>query len=295
MITKSAIEMLLRSALPPSLHNSTPQLAHILANLANGQLTEEEAQEKISQSKSIADAFELLSGRHLSSNNTALSFGNSNQFGDVTIEDIAGNNITKFSVNIYYNSSKENKNARQGSFRKPEATSNENDLMELLILLEEAGFKSSRSRPSKYELDQYYVLKNEIMSLIHYRYYGTDRLQYVRIPFIRRCIQCKKKADVLAQIDTSKSWDYHLNMLPRCPNDTVVPEKAIIEVIVSFPDNTFAFQIPESKTILWNQPPQILPERQWIPHKDFKETRPPRFDFPNLGDYIVELKRKLSI
>lgn len=53
----------------------------------------------------------LLSGKQVKTNDSLVDFGDGNQFGDITIRDIAGNNIIKININIYFD-----KNNTQPSF-----------------------------------------------------------------------------------------------------------------------------------------------------------------------------------
>lgn len=101
MLTAADIDIALRQHLPADLHSAIPSLAQILAQASTGAVSTAEAQARLATSPGLADALRALSGRHVQSHDSLISFGSDNQMGDVTISgDVAGRDVIKLHVNL---------------------------------------------------------------------------------------------------------------------------------------------------------------------------------------------------
>ena len=135
-----------------------------------------------------------------------------------------------------------------------------------------------------------------MMLSFHHIFTNAGELRYRKIPYLRRCRSCKRKADMLFTLDSSKSWGYHLNTLPTCPNDELVPQKTTLEQIITLEKQNFAFHIPEGATVLWGISTTQYVERPWIPHEEFssQELYGNIEEIP-FEEIIGELKKRLRI
>lgn len=87
-----AIEQALRTILPPEHYAQIPSLAAILSALASGrsvQLPENTA------AQAFVSLIDRLAGQQVATERAVVHFGAHNQLGDVTIQDVAGNNVIK--------------------------------------------------------------------------------------------------------------------------------------------------------------------------------------------------------
>lgn len=100
-ISVSALEAALRAALPAQLHRHAPALAQLVADTAAGAITAEEASERLRTDIALSQLFASLAGQHVDAQGAVISFGAGSQLGDVSIQDVAGRDIIKFSVTVY--------------------------------------------------------------------------------------------------------------------------------------------------------------------------------------------------
>ncbi|MBI1924610.1 DUF4145 domain-containing protein [Candidatus Poribacteria bacterium] len=168
-------------------------------------------------------------------------------------------------------------------------------VLQTLFLLDLGNYRARQKDERKDQRIQFFTIKDEVMRLIHEAFTNTGSLRYSRVPFLRRCLACKRKADLLHKEDTQKSWEYHLNMLPQCPDDTDVPEKAAIELLLLYKGERFSFHIPESKTILWSLSPEEMIEKKWVPEVDFDRSDRWKIDTRPLKDIVTKLKLYMNV
>lgn len=102
MTNTADIETTLQAALPAHLSGAAPELARLLNELAEHQLSTKDAQRQVAASGGLRDALEVLAGQTLSVSNAAISFGAGTQTGDITIGDVAGGDLIKVNLNVYY-------------------------------------------------------------------------------------------------------------------------------------------------------------------------------------------------
>jgi hypothetical protein len=100
MIDASVLAQSLIIALPTRFHDETHNLAEILAEAANGNISQEEAQRRITENSSFQSMFQVLAGKDIESGSGIISFGSNNQLGDIGFRDIAGRDIVNLSINI---------------------------------------------------------------------------------------------------------------------------------------------------------------------------------------------------
>jgi hypothetical protein len=100
MIEHKDIEIALRSVLPSHLHDHIPNLAHILADVANEHISHDRAKERIARDPFLLSVIQALAGNQISTSNALLSFGKDAQLGDVTIRDLAGRDVVNFTIHI---------------------------------------------------------------------------------------------------------------------------------------------------------------------------------------------------
>lgn len=99
MVDSAMIEKALKQVLPKNTSALIPELAELLTQAANNDLSPEEFQEAFINNNEVQKLIKALSGKSISSENTVISFGRENQFGDVTVRDVAAGNIIHLTMN----------------------------------------------------------------------------------------------------------------------------------------------------------------------------------------------------
>lgn len=99
MADAALIEKALKRSLPKSTKALIPELAKLLSQAANKELSPEEFQEAFINNNEVQALIKALSGKSISSEDTVISFGSENQFGDVTVRDVAAGNIVHLTMN----------------------------------------------------------------------------------------------------------------------------------------------------------------------------------------------------
>ena len=94
------LERALRVALPAESQAQAPGLARLLSALDTGVLSAEALRERLTADPSFAQVLRGLVGQQINLGGMAVSFGEGNQIGDVSIRDLAGRDIV--TVNVYH-------------------------------------------------------------------------------------------------------------------------------------------------------------------------------------------------
>jgi tetratricopeptide (TPR) repeat protein len=100
MPSSDDIAAALRRAVPAGVQADIPALARLLAEVASGTLSQEEAQARIAAAQ-LAPLLAALAGQQIDAGGAALSFGQGSQVGEVNVRDVAGGNIVHLTVNVY--------------------------------------------------------------------------------------------------------------------------------------------------------------------------------------------------
>jgi hypothetical protein len=100
MTTRKEIERALRTALPEELQDKALYLSVLLSSVIDHSLTPEEFKEELLAEPAANKAYNKLSGKHITLDKAVISFGQGNQAGDITVRDVAGNNINRIHINI---------------------------------------------------------------------------------------------------------------------------------------------------------------------------------------------------
>jgi hypothetical protein len=75
-------------------------MARTLAEAANGEISAETAAAKIVADPASSGIVDELAGKQFPVNNTLLSFGSGNQFGDIAFRDVAGRDIVNIQTGL---------------------------------------------------------------------------------------------------------------------------------------------------------------------------------------------------
>lgn len=102
MVTTDAIERALQAVLPSDQQTQAQRLATILADAANGLLSQEDARDRIAALPDSASLIASLAGQRIQANHSVLSFGADGQFGNVSIRDIVGRDFIQLHQTIVY-------------------------------------------------------------------------------------------------------------------------------------------------------------------------------------------------
>lgn len=117
----------------------------------------------------------------------------------------------------------------------------------------------------------FYALKDEAMEVLHRRLSQTGAMSLHFIPYLRRCVPCKKRADALHAADPSRSWEYHLNLLPRCPADAEDLERSSVSMTIRWQNQKFNLHAPRKEALRWNVAVEELDRQVWVPDNDYVE------------------------
>ena len=94
------VERALRAALPAESQAQAPGLARLLSALDTGALSAEALRERLTADPSFAQVLRGLVGQQINLGGMAVSFGEGNQIGDVSIRDLAGRDL--ITINVYH-------------------------------------------------------------------------------------------------------------------------------------------------------------------------------------------------
>lgn len=148
-------------------------------------------------------------------------------------------------------------------------------ILRLLELLE-AGTHMARSADRADRLRIcFFALKDQAMAVLHRLLRDTGAVSYHLAPYVKRCVTCKKRADVLHTADPSRSWEYHLNLLPTCPRDEEILDRSTVSMTVRWQNRKFNLHAPRKEALKWNLAVDDLDRKVWVPDRDFDaaETR----------------------
>lgn len=100
MITRKEIEQALQQTLPDESQDQVLYLSILLTSLINQTISPETFIEQLSAEPVAENVFSKLAGRSIKGEKVAISFGEGSQMGDISVSDIAGNNIFKPTIHI---------------------------------------------------------------------------------------------------------------------------------------------------------------------------------------------------
>lgn len=101
MTAPEQIDQALQRLLPEERQAERAALARLLGEILRGALKPEAASAQIAADPALQAALRGLAGQQISTTDATVAFGEDNQFGDVTIDEVAGGNITKLTLNYY--------------------------------------------------------------------------------------------------------------------------------------------------------------------------------------------------
>jgi hypothetical protein len=119
----------------------------------------------------------------------------------------------------------------------------------------------------------FYALKDQGMAYLYELLKDTDAVAYHKVPFLRRCVGCKRKADAAHDADPSRPWEHHLNALPPCPFDTEDFDRGTISMTVQWLGRNFNFHAPIREGLKWGLDVDTLPVKSWTPEDDFRSLQ----------------------
>ncbi len=142
-----------------------------------------------------------------------------------------------------------------------------------------------------------YAAKDALMRVFHRLLSRTGDVSYYLVPYLRRCARCKRRADALHEADPGRTWEYHLNLMPRCPEDEEVPERSSIAQVIRWGGQRFEFHIPRPKIVGWGLDPQSLESKTWVPERDFdsQAAQPDVLSLQALIDELAALVDQLEL
>jgi hypothetical protein len=91
---------MLAGALPEFPKSAVAMLGKVLATVLHGSLPSAEASKALEAVPELAQLLKYLSGKTIRAEGALVSFGSSNQFGVVTIENAAGGDIYRFEIHV---------------------------------------------------------------------------------------------------------------------------------------------------------------------------------------------------
>jgi hypothetical protein len=161
--------------------------------------------------------------------------------------------------------------ANRGGGQGPERDF-DGEVLRLLELLD-VGSRMARSagRDDRARVS-FYALKDDAMAFLNRVLGKTGVLSYNIAPYLKRCVKCRKTADKLHAADPSRSWAYHLNLLPQCPSDEEDLDHSTVSMTVPWQTRKFNLHAPIKEALKWNLNIDVLERRVWIPEEDIKHA-----------------------
>lgn len=99
-IINKRIEEILRNVLPEGVAMQSENIGQLLQQAINTAILSNQSEVRLTPSRSIMPGLMALKGKEVGIEDTIISFGNNNQFGDIMISDIAKGDIIKITLNI---------------------------------------------------------------------------------------------------------------------------------------------------------------------------------------------------
>jgi len=94
------LESALAVGLPPAQSEAAAELARLLTDVASGTCTAAEAQQQLDGLPMLTGLLRALAGREIGDGTGLITFGSGNNFGDITIGDVAGRDLIKLTVTV---------------------------------------------------------------------------------------------------------------------------------------------------------------------------------------------------
>lgn len=94
------LKKIIEEETPDALHAAVEQLSNIIIKVINGELSKKDAEIQLAQLSALADISANLSGKKIEINDSMISFGNSGQFGDITIGTVTGGHTLNLTFQV---------------------------------------------------------------------------------------------------------------------------------------------------------------------------------------------------
>lgn len=158
-ITPSEIAQALKVSVPIELHGAIEDLANVLAQLINGNMSIQEAH-VTTNSPEIKTVLENLEGTSFKTPTTVLSFGESNQTGDIRLGNVTGGHNIQVNQTIIHVSG-QNSNATTKNENKQPYVQEHDTTTTLPIISPEpdSAERIATSRPTVYNPSRYYPVR----------------------------------------------------------------------------------------------------------------------------------------
>jgi len=101
MNTRASLEETLRNLLSADLHPQVPTLAMLLSEAIKGTVPVSTIQDLLGLNSQFQPIAVALAGKQIDASGGKIAFGEGGQLGDVTVNDVAGGNIVRLTINIF--------------------------------------------------------------------------------------------------------------------------------------------------------------------------------------------------
>ncbi len=119
-----------------------------------------------------------------------------------------------------------------------------------------------------------YRIKDRVLTKIMNDKPDELMVSYFYVPYYSYSMKTKDKAGALMRSDTERNpFEYYLSLVEPCEEDTEVPSKATVEVVVKCEDCCFSFHQPMSWYLQQGGIVDILERKPWISSTNYHHAQ----------------------
>lgn len=151
-----------------------------------------------------------------------------------------------------------------------EATLQDDIVLKLLTLFERANHYVKEGEWYESDHSELYALKDLFLTKFYKNKPEGVDIELLYVPYMKYCQETKDKAGQLMRADSNNlSFEYYLAQVKPCSDDIEIPEKATIEMLITYKGRTWCFHIPQNLTSAWKVDISQLKRKVWMNGKDF--------------------------
>lgn len=143
-------------------------------------------------------------------------------------------------------------------------------ILKLLTLFERANHYVKEGEWYESDRSELYALKDKFLTKFYKNKPEGVEIELMYVPYMKYCQETKDKAGQLMRADGNKqSFEYYLAQVKPYSEDIEIPEKATIEMLITYIGRTWCFHIPQRLVSDWKLVISQLKRKVWMNGKDF--------------------------
>lgn len=182
-------------------------------------------------------------------------------------------NIWHFLFGQLFSQNKNDLNIKQSVAKydnASEALLQDDVVLKLLTLFERANHYVKEGDWYETDRSELYALKDQFLTKFYKSKPDGVEVELLYVPYMKYCQETKDKAGQLMRADGNKlSFEYYLAQVKPCSDDIEIPEKATIEMLITYKGRTWCFHIPQNLIPDWKVNINNLERKVWMNGKDF--------------------------